>query len=141
MPCLVSPLMAQLQQLEFTAVELELAARFTDQGRRLVATPAARDRFLLHDGQELPWGRIEQLCPVRPLEWWANLKGNQAIAQAHIWLGAKGFIVSGSCSMGRLFVVGEHETSLPPHPIVEFLAEERHRDLRNVLVHLDLFTA
>lgn len=131
--------MTQLQRLEFSALEVELARRVRARGVHLVATPGSFDLFETFEGGTVPWSEVVKRYPAVPLAWWQNLAENSPIAQSHLWLGANGFLRGGSCSMGRLFAVDANATTLPQEALVEFLADEPNREFRNVLVHLDLY--
>ena len=133
--------MAQLQGLEFSKVEVEVASRLRSRGIYLVSTPGSFDLFETFEGERVPWSTVAARYPAVPMAWWQNAPENSPIAQAHVWLAAKGFLRAGTCSLGRLFAVPQHGRAFPAEPLVEFLADEPNREFRNVLVHLDLYTS
>lgn len=133
--------MVQLQRLEFSALEVEVASRLRSRGIYLVTAPGSFDVFETFEGESLPWSVIARRYPAVPMVWWQNARENSPIAQAHLWLAANGFLRAGTCSLGRLFAVPKYATALPEEPLVEFLADEPNREIRNVLVHLDLYTS
>jgi hypothetical protein len=131
--------MAQLQVLTFTEAESRIATQFSLRGVRVIATPGSSDMFETFEGHLLTWNEIESRFPFVPMLWWQNLPENNPIAQAHLWLEAKGFIRDGVVSLGRLFVVKEHDLGLKSRPVATFLADAGPQATRNLLVHLDHF--